>query len=169
MVPPPVFLISGISLRSGDVDVFFLQSKVLCSWTHCLSSDHFQTDAVVPSSDHCRIETVLPLSEHYCIEPVAPSGDHYCIDIVVPSSDHCCTVTLLPSSDHCGTTKAAPPSDHLHTERTKQRKLNWRKKPFTKSWGVYGSRGPHLATPLISQYCMSNVRGLNLFILPPPH
>ena len=27
----PVFLISGLSLRLGDVDVFFLQSKVLCS------------------------------------------------------------------------------------------------------------------------------------------
>ena len=31
VVPHPVFLISGISLRFGDVDVFFLQSKVLCS------------------------------------------------------------------------------------------------------------------------------------------
>ena len=27
----PVFLISGLSLRFGDVDVFFLQSKVICS------------------------------------------------------------------------------------------------------------------------------------------
>ena len=26
----PVFLISGLSLWFGDVDVFFLQSKVLC-------------------------------------------------------------------------------------------------------------------------------------------
>ena len=31
MVPHPVFLISGLSLRFGDVDVFFLQFKVLCS------------------------------------------------------------------------------------------------------------------------------------------
>ena len=31
VVPHPVFLISGLSLRFGDVDVFFLQSKVLCS------------------------------------------------------------------------------------------------------------------------------------------
>ncbi len=27
----PVFLISGLSLRFGDVDVFFMQFKVLCS------------------------------------------------------------------------------------------------------------------------------------------
>ena len=31
VVPHPVFLISGHSERFGDVDVFFLQSKVLCS------------------------------------------------------------------------------------------------------------------------------------------
>ncbi len=31
VAPHPVFLISGLSLRFGDVDVFFLQSKVLCS------------------------------------------------------------------------------------------------------------------------------------------
>ena len=31
VVPHPVVLISGISLRFGDVDVFFLQFKVLCS------------------------------------------------------------------------------------------------------------------------------------------
>ena len=31
VVPHPVFLICGLSLRFGDVDVFFLQSKVLCS------------------------------------------------------------------------------------------------------------------------------------------
>ena len=31
VVPHPVFLISGLSLRFGDVDVFFLQSKVLCN------------------------------------------------------------------------------------------------------------------------------------------
>ena len=31
VVPHPVFIISGLSLRFGDVDVFFLQSKVLCS------------------------------------------------------------------------------------------------------------------------------------------
>ena len=29
VVPHPVFLISGLSLRFGDVDVLFLQSKVL--------------------------------------------------------------------------------------------------------------------------------------------
>ena len=29
-VPHPVFLISGLSLRFGDVDVFFLQSKIIC-------------------------------------------------------------------------------------------------------------------------------------------
>ena len=76
------------------INVFFLQSKVLCRKTHSLSSegchpvsDNFYTDAVVPSSDQ------------YCIETVAPSGDHYCIDIVVPSR----------LSDHYGTTKVAPP------------------------------------------------------------
>ena len=31
VVPHPVFIISGLSLRFGDVDVFFLQSKVICS------------------------------------------------------------------------------------------------------------------------------------------
>ena len=31
VVPHPVFLISGLSLRFGDVDVFFLQSKLICS------------------------------------------------------------------------------------------------------------------------------------------
>ena len=31
VAPHPVFLISGLSLRFGDVGVFFLQSKVLCS------------------------------------------------------------------------------------------------------------------------------------------
>ena len=69
MVPHPVFLISGLSLLVGDVDVFFLQSKVLCAVRHIhypvnTSSGHFNTDAVVPSSDH------------YCIETVVPSGDH---------------------------------------------------------------------------------------------
>ena len=34
--PHPVFLISGLSLRFGDVEVFFLQSKVLCSYTHLI-------------------------------------------------------------------------------------------------------------------------------------
>ena len=59
VVPHLVFPISGLSLRFGDVDVFFLQSKV------------------APSCDHCRTETVLPASDHYCIDTVAPSGDHY--------------------------------------------------------------------------------------------
>ena len=49
------------------------------------SSNHFDTDAVVPSSGHCRTQVVLPPCGHYCIETVVPSGDHYCIDIVVPS------------------------------------------------------------------------------------
>ena len=95
VVPHPVFLTSGLSLRFGDVDVFFLQSKVLCSSTHSLSSEsNFHTDTVVPSSDHCRAEAVLPPSDHYCIETVVPSGAHYCIDIVVPSSGHCCIETI---------------------------------------------------------------------------
>ena len=91
---PSRFLISGLSLLFGDVDVFFLQSKVFCSYTFTI-----QTDAVVPSSDHCRTETVLPPSDHYCIDAVAPSGDRYCIGIAVPSSDHCRTETVPPSSD----------------------------------------------------------------------
>ena len=83
----PVFIISGISLLFGDVDVFFLQSKVFLQ-THSLSRDHFYTDAVVPSSDHCRTETVLSPSDHYGIETVAPSADHSCIDIKVTSSEY---------------------------------------------------------------------------------
>ena len=104
VVRHPVFLISGLSLRVGDVDVFFLQSKFL-SVGHIHypvnpSSYHFHTDTVVPSSDHCRTETVLPPSHHYCIETVSPSGDHYCIDIVVPSNDDCFAETVPPSSDY---------------------------------------------------------------------
>ena len=60
----PVFLISGLSLQFGDVDVFFLQSKFFAvrhiHYPVNPSSDHFHTDAVVPPSDHCRTETVLP-------------------------------------------------------------------------------------------------------------
>ena len=80
MVPHPVFLISGLSLRFGDVEVGF-------------SSDHFHTDAIVPSSDHCLTETVLPPSDRYCIETVESSGDHYCIDIVLSSS--CCCLFMV--------------------------------------------------------------------------
>ena len=66
IVPRPVFLISGLSLRFGDVDVFLLQSKVLCIL--CLqltvrhihypvnpSSDHFHADAVVQK---CQVDQV---------------------------------------------------------------------------------------------------------------
>ena len=85
VVPHPVFLISGLSMRFGDVDVFSCNPKLFAiRHIHCSvnpSSDHFHTDALVPSSDHCRTETVLPPSDHYYIETVAPSGDHYCIDI----------------------------------------------------------------------------------------
>ena len=66
------FFINVVSLK------YILQSKILCSYEHSLSSERPVTIAVVPSSDHGS--TV--------IETVAPSGDHYCIDIVVPSSDH---------------------------------------------------------------------------------
>ena len=49
--------------------VYSYNSKVICSYTHSLSSesfsDHFHTDAVVPSSDHCCTETVLPSSDHF--------------------------------------------------------------------------------------------------------
>ena len=58
VVPHPVLLISGLSLRFGDVDVFLLQSKVLCCrhihYPVNPSNDYFHTDAVVPSSDNCR-------------------------------------------------------------------------------------------------------------------
>ena len=67
VIPHPVFLISGLSLRFGDVDVFFLKSKVLCTrhihYPVNPSNDYFHTDAVVPSSDHCCTEIVLPSSE----------------------------------------------------------------------------------------------------------
>ena len=83
----PVFLISGLSLRFGDVDVFLWNPKLVAvrhiHYPANPSSDHFHTDAVVPSSDHCRTKTVLPPRDHYFIETVAPSGDHYGIDIVV--------------------------------------------------------------------------------------
>ena len=122
VVPHPVFLISGFSLRFGDVDVFFLQPKFFAvrniHYPVNPYSDHFHTDAVVPSSDLCRTQAVLQPNGHYCIETVAPSGDHDGIDIVVPSSAHCCTETVSPSCENYGTTKVAPPSDHLHTKRT---------------------------------------------------
>ena len=41
LVPHPVFLIRGISLRFGDIDVFFLQSKVLCSYTPAVAYPGF--------------------------------------------------------------------------------------------------------------------------------
>ena len=81
--PQPVFLISGLSLRFGDVDVFFFQSKVFAVRPRHIhypvnpSSDQCHTDAVAPPSEHCRTGTVLPPSDHYSIETVAPSGDHY--------------------------------------------------------------------------------------------
>ena len=64
---PIPFSISGLSLRFGDVDVFFLQSKVVCNETHYYpvnpSSDNFRTDTVVPCSDHCRTEAVVSPSD----------------------------------------------------------------------------------------------------------
>ena len=66
-------------------------TKFSAEQTYSLSSDHFHTNAVVPSSDHFRTDTVVPPSDHYCIETVSPSGDHYCINIVVPSSDQLVT------------------------------------------------------------------------------
>ena len=68
----PVFLISCLSLRFGDVDVFFLQFKFFevrhIHYPVNPSNAYFRTDAVVPSSDHCRNEIVLPPSDHYCID-----------------------------------------------------------------------------------------------------
>ena len=69
VVPHPVFLISGLSLRFGDVDVSSCNPKFFAfRHVHCPvnpSSDHFHTDAVVPSSDHGRTETVLRPSDQY--------------------------------------------------------------------------------------------------------
>ena len=116
VVPHPVFLIRGISLRFGDVNFsscnpnFFAVRNI--HYPVNTSSDHFHTETVLPYSGHCRTHTLLPPSGRYCIETVGPSGDHYCIDILVPSSDHCCTETVSPSI------KVAPPSDHLHTKIT---------------------------------------------------
>ena len=95
MVPHPVFLISGLSLRVGDVDVFFLQSIVLCcSLTHSLSSE--RTHPVNTSSNHFHTDAVVPSSDHYGIETVAPSGDHCFTDMVAPSSDHHSTKKVAP-------------------------------------------------------------------------
>ena len=70
VVPRPVFVISGLSLRVEDAEVFFLQYKVLSvrniHYPVNPSSEHFLSDAVVPSgNDNCSIETVLPASDHY--------------------------------------------------------------------------------------------------------
>ena len=56
MVPHPVFLISGLSRRVGDVDVSSCNSKFF----QVRHIHNFDTDALVPSSDHCCTETVLP-------------------------------------------------------------------------------------------------------------
>ena len=82
------------------------------------SSDHFHTDAVVPSSDHCCNERVLSSSDHYCTDTVAPSGRHCFTDTVSPSSDHYCVGIVVPSRDHYSTNKVAPPSDHSHPKIT---------------------------------------------------
>ena len=109
MVPHLVFLIRGLSLRDGDVDVVFLQCKVLSVRDihyPVNPPNEFPTDAVVPSSDHCYTETVLP------------SSDDYCIGIVMPPSDHCYIETVPPSSDHYCTKKVAPRNDYLHPKIT---------------------------------------------------
>ena len=75
---------------------------------HSLSSDYFDTDAVVQSCDHGWTEIV------------APSSDHYGIDMVVPPSDRCYTETVPPSSDNYCTKKVAPPSDYSEEKFTKK-------------------------------------------------
>ena len=61
VVPRPVFLISGLSLRFGDVDVFFLQSRLFAvrhiHYPVNPSNDYFHTAAVVPSSDRRLLTT----------------------------------------------------------------------------------------------------------------
>ena len=63
VVPYPVFLIGGLSLRFGDVDVLSGKPKLFAvihiHYPVNPSSDHFHIDAVAPSSDHCRTDIVL--------------------------------------------------------------------------------------------------------------
>ena len=58
---PSHLLISGISLRFEDVDVFFFNPKFFAvrniHYPVNTSSDHFHTDAEVPSSDYCRTQS----------------------------------------------------------------------------------------------------------------
>ena len=75
MAPHPVFLIRGISVRFGDVHVFFLQTKVLCSWTHSLaypvnpSSDNFHSNfrrnLWIPILHHVITDTILYTQKHF--------------------------------------------------------------------------------------------------------
>ena len=51
----PLFLISGLSLRFGDVQCFLL---------------------AIQSSFALRVETVAPSGDHYCIDLVVASSDH---------------------------------------------------------------------------------------------
>ena len=79
-----------LSLWVGYIYAFFLQFKVLCSYTHALSNEHFHTDAlegaiqVLRNADGgggCKIfQKKEWLSAIY--------------------SDNCCTETILPTSDH---------------------------------------------------------------------
>ena len=78
----PVFLISGFPC---GLEMFMFSScnpKFLAiakfHYPVNTSSDHFHTNAVVPSSDRCRTHAVLPPSGHYCIETVSPSRSRNC-------------------------------------------------------------------------------------------
>ena len=84
VVPHPVILISGLEMLmlSSCNPKFFAVRNVHCPGNTTSPSDHFYTDAVMPSSDHCRTQAIMPPSGHYCTETVAPSSEHYCIDIV---------------------------------------------------------------------------------------
>ena len=92
LVPHPVFLISGLSQRVGDVD-FLLQSKVLSSYTHSPYSDHVHTDAVAPSGGYCLTETVVPSSDHYCIDIAVPFGS--CHLVIIATLRQCCHLVII--------------------------------------------------------------------------
>ena len=102
VVPHPVFLIRGLSLRVGDVDVFFLQSKVIYSLVR-----HIHYPVIISTlMQQCHLVTIAALKQsvpsiyHYCIGTVteAVSGYHCLAKIVSPSSDHFCVDIVVTSS-----------------------------------------------------------------------
>ena len=65
VIPHPVFLIIGLSLQFGDVDVFFLHSKVLCR-----TLDHRRTgweDQLTPPPKLGRYDIYSGRRQHICL------------------------------------------------------------------------------------------------------